>query len=503
MDRTSAPYRAGLRHLGDVTRDGAHPPKIAQFRIEMRAATQWLAARLPARLASRANAFLTLPVRAGLRLWEIVLLSAVIQWGMMPMLAGDFHRVSLAGPLSNIPAVLLTGLIVPLGFLALLLTFVWARLAIVVAKVVGFCAGLLLATVEWFSRLPRVSYRIPDPPIWLVLLFFAAFIVLAAAARVAASRRKGRLARRQLPPPIAAAEWVSALILAALTILVASRPFAPALDRGSLEVTVLDVGQGDSIFAAFPDGHTMLVDGGGLAGSEWVGGYRSGTDVGEEVVSPYLWSRGLKRLDVVALTHADHDHEDGLHAVLTNFRVGELWIGREDERAAFRGLLDEARAAGIPIVIRTQGEETDWSGARVNVLWPPAAAPRQLSSNDTSLVLRLSDGPAHFLLTGDIEKSTEDALVSEHVPLASDFLKVPHHGSKTSSAAEFLASVSPRFAAVSVGEANPFGHPSESVVERYEQDGVRLLRTDRDGAVTVLTDGTNLSVRTFMEKSAR
>ena len=98
MDRSSAPYRAGLRHLGDVTRDGAHPPKIAQFRIEMRAATQWLARRLPQPLSSRASMFLTLPVRAGLRLWEIVLLSAVIQWGMMPLLAQDFHRVSLAGP---------------------------------------------------------------------------------------------------------------------------------------------------------------------------------------------------------------------------------------------------------------------------------------------------------------------------------------------------------------------------------------------------------------------
>jgi competence protein ComEC len=498
MDRTSAPYRAGLRHLGDVTRDGAHPPKIAQFRIELRAAVQWLAQRLPQRLAASAGALLTLPIRAGLRLWEIVLLSAVIQWGMMPLLAQDFHRVSLAGPLSNIPAVILTGFIVPLGFLALLLTFAWTRLALAVAHAAGFCAGMLLTTVNWFSRLPRLSYRIPDPPLWLMILFFIALIVLAAAARLALSRRVGRVAKRQLPPPISLTEWASALVLSAFTVLVATHPFAPNLARGKLEVTVLDVGQGDSIFAAFPDGHTMLIDGGGLAGSEWVGGYRSGTDVGEEVVSPYLWSRGLKRLDVVALTHADHDHLDGLNAVLANFHAGELWVGRDDERLALQRLLEEAHSRGVPVAHEYQGAERDWHGAQASVLWPPDTA-EVATPNDASLVLRLSDGQVRFLLTGDIEKHTEEKLVEQNAAVQADFLKAPHHGSKTSSTEAFLAAVAPQVAAVSVGEANPFGHPSESVVERYEQDGVRLLRTDRDGAITALTDGTNLSVRTYIE----
>jgi competence protein ComEC len=161
MDRTSAPYRAGLAHLGDVTRDIVHSPKVIQFRIEMRAAANWLAARMPKRFASRASTLIAAPVSAGLRLWEIVLLSVVIQWGMMPILAQDFHRVSLAGPLSNIPAVILTGLIVPLGFLTLLATFVWARLSLALARMIGFLATSLLAIVKWVGAWPRVSYRIP------------------------------------------------------------------------------------------------------------------------------------------------------------------------------------------------------------------------------------------------------------------------------------------------------------------------------------------------------
>ncbi len=500
MERTSAPYRAGLRHLGDVTRDGVHPPKVAQFRIDARAAAQRIASRLPPWLAPRASLFVTAPVRVGLRLWEIVLLSLVIQWGMIPLMARDFHRVSLTGPLSNVPAVVLTGLIVPLGFLTLVATFVWARLALALGKVLGYCAGMLLATVDWFGRLPHASYRIPEPPIWLLLAFFAALVFLVMAVRAAAARRMNRIARRQLPPPIAPAEWISALALAALTVLVAWHPFPPGIERGRLEVSVLDVGQGDSIFVAFPDGRTMLIDGGGLAGSEWVGGYRSGTDVGEEVVSPYLWSRGLKRIDVVALTHAHHDHIDGLRSVLENFRVGELWIGRDEQTPAFKSLLAEARSRGIPIVHQAEGGEFDWDGVRGQVLWPPDPGPVDEASNDDSLVLRFSDGRVRFLLSGDIEQHVEEKLVAEHAPLAADFLKVPHHGSKTSSTEAFLDAVAPRVAAVSVGEGNAFGHPSDDVIERYEHSGVRLLRTDRDGAVTAVTDGQNLSVHSYVEQ---
>jgi competence protein ComEC len=499
MDRTSALYRAGLAHLGDVTRDAAHAPKVAQFRIETRAAVQWLTGVLPQRLSARASTLVTLPIRAGLRLWEIVLLSLVIQWGMMPLLALDFHRVSMAGPLSNIPAVILTGFIVPLGFLTLLATFVWGRLAAAIAKILGLCASWLLSTVGWFSRWPRVSYRIPGPPWWLAILFFGVFVCLVADARTAAANQATRAGRRGLPPVIRPAEWIAALALASLTIMVAVYPFDPDLEWGKLEVSVLDVGQGDSIFAAFPDGRTLLMDGGGQPGSEWVGGHRSGVDIGEQVVSPYLWSRGLKRLDVVALTHAHHDHLDGLHSVLENFRVRELWIGRDEETPAFESLLSEARARGVAIVHKKSGEHLNWGGVDGSFLWPPDTAAVPQASNDDSLVLRLADDQMRFLLPGDIQNKVEDELVKEQAPLAADFLKVPHHGSKTSSTELFLTAVAPRVAVISVGEANPFGHPAENIVERYEHSGVRLLRTDRDGAVTALTDGKNMVVHAFAE----
>lgn len=499
IDRTSSPYRTGLAHLGDVTRDVAHPPRIAQFRIETRAAVQWFALRLPSRFSAYATGAITLPLRAGLRLWDVVLLSACIQWGMMPPLAQTFHRVTLIGPLSNIPAVLLTGLIVPLGFLTLVMTFVWARLAWWLAAGLNVCTGILLACVEWFSHWPRVTYRIPGPPIWLVISFFATLACLAAASRAEARRRSARFARRQLVPLVRASEWSAAAVLAALTLPVATYPFAPNLARDKLELTVLDVGQGDSIFAAFPDGHTILIDGGGLAGSEWINAQRSGPDIGEEVVAPYLWSRGLKKIDVAALSHGDHDHIDGLHSVLDDFRVKEQWIARDDSRRAWQSLLDEARTHAVTVVHETTGAKFSWGGSDDQILWPPDSAPVDKPSNNDSMVIRLGDGQIHFLLTGDIEKNAEASVMEQNLPIAADFLKVPHHGSKTSSTDAFLAAVAPRFAVASVGEVNPFGHPAPVVVERYASAGVRLLRTDLDGAVTALTDGRTLTVTTFAE----
>jgi competence protein ComEC len=500
IDRTSASYRIGLDHLGDVTRDTAHSPRVAQFRIELRAAAALISTRVPAWLGARVEPLLAAPVRVGLRLWEIVLLSVVIQLGMLPLMTMDFHRISLSGPISNVPAVLLTAVIVPLGFLTLLATYLWGKLAMALAKALSVFVGWLLALVTWFAKFPRLTYRAPDPPAWLVVTFFAAIVALAICARAVVALRRGAIARRQPSAPIRVAEWAAIVAVASLAALIATHPFRPNLPRGQFQVTVLDVGQGDSLFLSFPTGHTMLIDGGGLAGSEYVHGTRSGADVGEEVVSPFLWSLGLKRIDVVALSHAHHDHLDGLHAILQNFRVGELWVGRDEATPAFESLLDEAKARGVRIVTETQGTQFDFDGVDGSVLWPVDVSTVTKAANDNSLVLKVQDGAEKFLLPGDIERRVENDLVDDGAPLAADFLKVPHHGSRTSSTDSFVAAVAPKFAVVSVGEDNPFGHPVEAVVERYQAAGTRFLRTDRDGAVTATTDGKTLTVTTYAEQ---
>jgi len=156
--------------------------------------------------------------------------------------------------------------------------------------------------------------------------------------------------------------------------------------------------------------------------------------------------------------------------------------------------------SSVPIIHRVRGESFDWDGVHLGVLWPADDAPVKTASNDDSLVMRLQEGQETMLLTGDIENRSERALTNDGDPLSADFLKIPHHGSKTSSTEGFLDAVHPHFAVISVGEDNGFGQPNAEVIDRIQQEGAHLYRTDRDGAVTALSDGRQVTVHSFLER---
>ena len=500
LQRTTRCYAPALAHLQDETRDPGYPPRAAQLRTLLRSLAEdyggWV---LPRRLEPHAQKILAATVRGGFVVWDLVVLSFVIQAGMLPLLALYFHRVALSGPLANLPALTLTGVIVPLGFLCLGVGALALMLAAPLALLLRGFVTVLLDSVAAFAAVPHLSYRIPGPPGWLLMLCGLAFAGLGACVWRGAST-----ASVAQQPRSAGLRWTTRvfLVLTAATIIcVTVYPLPPRLPRGRLEATVLDVGQGDSIFVSFPDGRTLLVDGGGtaLAPLERQSG-RPAFDVGEQVVAPFLWDCGLKRLDAVALTHPDRDHVDGLYAILEDFSVGELWLGREIPVPALRALETEAGAHAVRMVHHRRGDTFDWAGVRGEFLWPADQPSSRKPSNNDSLVLRLELAGVGFLLPGDIEKPTENELLDRGDNLHADFLKVAHHGSKTSTTPPFLVAVAPRLAVISAGADNPYGHPSPVVVEEFRGRGARVVRTDREGAATVSTDGRSLTLRTYVQE---
>ena len=291
MQRHVQPFVRALKSWRDVTRDAAYTPGQVQYRLDLRDAARVLTARLSTRVAMwTQNAGVT-ALRWTFRLVELFALSLVLQFGMLPLMARDFHRITLLGPLANLLAVPLTGLIVPLGFSSLGLALVWRGLGRVLALPLAWLVHLQGGIVHLFVRIPRGSYRIPGPPQWVILLFFAAILALAAGLRF--QQAWARLLRRSAA--------TTALFAA---VFIATYPFRPSVVPHALEMTVLDVAQGDSILVISPKGSTLLIDGGGTFQGFQGREEHLGPDPGEDAVSPYLWSRGIQKLDAVALTHA-------------------------------------------------------------------------------------------------------------------------------------------------------------------------------------------------------
>jgi competence protein ComEC len=430
------------------------------------------------------------------RLLAALGVSAAAQLAVLPVTLAHFNQVSTIGAIANLAVVPLAGIATVLGLAGVALTAALEparHLLPVVAEGPGHALlnavwPVLLAlrgVVRVAASVPGAVVHLPAPH-WTAVVAYAAALALGLSAwrlRAGASGDRGPSASRAAPgdggnpgaaasprpsratPHLTRALAGSAVALGLAAVVVEAWPIIRPPD-GRLRVTVLDVGQGDAIVLEAPDGRAALLDAG-------PGGPHR-LDTGERVVAPFLWNRGHLSLAAALPTHADLDHAGGLPAVRRLFRVA---------------------APGTP---QTLAEWAARSGLGLGVLEAPRLAVEgPPSRNDAALAVRLELGLVSFLLASDMTARTEGDLLRGSAPLAATVLKVAHHGARGSSTATFLAAVKPTVAVISVGARNAYGHPSPHAVARLRATGAAIYRTDRDGAVSLETDGRALIVTTW------
>jgi competence protein ComEC len=477
---TTSPYRAALRDLDNPEKDLHLEPRQTQFRMDVRTLLNYCCD--PARLNQRRWRWLRRGLQSAasgaLAVLEGVVFVVFMQASFALVMAIYFHRVTWSGIAANLLVIPLTAVLIPAGFVVLAVSLISWPVASFGGAFLGGLVSVLQWITAWTASLTELTRRVPTPPLWLTAGFLALLVCMA----ILADRRSRWF-------------WLATAGLLSLCFILTIAPYRPVLSGGKLEVTALDVGQGDALFVVFPEGKTMLVDAGGGPGMTEAF-QRAGLDLGENVVSPYLWSRHIKTLDIVVATHADQDHIGGMRSLLSNFRVGELWVGPGDESKKLARTLQALSGKSIPVRYPSGGDSREIDRVETAVLWPPPDWSPRRKENNNSLILRLGYGRRHILLPGDVEATIERQLRKADAPLRSDVLKVSHHGSNTSTTSGFLEGVAAGFGLISVGPYARYGHPRRETLERLRLAGVRIYRTDHDGATTFLTDGNRIEVTT-------
>ncbi|MDP9052287.1 MAG: ComEC/Rec2 family competence protein [Acidobacteriota bacterium] len=474
-ERSFLPYARATRNLRHIWEDATLPPRLAQFRMMLRLWSEALATAVSPRVQVIPAAF----IRATLFVAELALIGIIAEAVMILPMALVFHRVTVFALPANIFSIPLVAVLAPLGLVTFLASLINPYVAALPASALALLLHAISGLIQRISHVQAAEFRVPGPTLPHALLALGCFAFCCWAVR--RSRAFAWIAVAVLPLAAAIILW----------------PSPPDVHLNQLEATAIDVGQGDSILIVSPNGRAMLIDAGGPTGAaanaENAAAAQNAFDIGDQIVSPYLWSRQIRRLDVVALSHAHSDHMGGMPAILRNFRPRELWVAVDPDSDPFRALLAEAATLGIRVRHLRAGDRLDFDSIPVTVLAPtPAYNNSGPPTNNDSLVLRMQFDRASALFEGDAEVPSERAMASAsltnpNLRLGPDtLLKVGHHGSRTSTTPEFLALAAPQDAVISVGANNTFGHPRPEIIDRLYAAHAHVFRTDRSGLTTFL-----------------
>jgi len=445
-------------------------------------------------------------------IFEALLVSTVMQICLLPLTIVYFHRLSLLSVFLN----LWVGIVIALesfaAIAAVFLANINATIALPIIKLTEVLNRLLISVPNFFTENSWANLRLPTysgAMRAIYIFYFIPLIFLALALhrwKPFALHSKSKTSDSILFAP-ALLRFAAAFLLL-LSALMIFHPFGSPKIDGRLHVDFLDVGQGDAALITFPNGETLLVDGGGKANFNQTNlGTKEEPEffepdtrsVGEAVVSEFLWARGYSQIDYVLATHADADHIQGLSDAAVNFSARSAIFGRTPAKdTEFTALHAVLQKRGIESVRLSRGDVLTFGDVKIEILYPPRDdSPEAASDNNHSLVLRVIYGQRKFLLTGDIEKETERELLNASEFLQADLVKVAHHGSRTSSIQEFIDASKAKVAVISVGKTSPYGHPHLEVVERWKSSGAKVLTTGENGTISVSTDGQDLQLKVY------
>ena len=433
-------------------------------------------------------------ISAGIgRLYLFLLVSVAATLGTLPIIVFYFNRVSAVTLIANLVAVPLLGILALIPAMLFILTsLISEALAGFFISVSSFFTGIAVRIIEELASLPWSSFSFVKPNVMEIALFYLFLYFLVQA--LSSGSGKDHSTRRPI--------LMRTGLLICVALILADAAFLVLKDRNSthLKITAIDVGQGSSTLLQLPRGVNMLIDGGGFHDSSF--------DMGRAVIAPFLYAKRIRKVDIAVLTHPHPDHLQGLIYILNNFDVREVWCtGLTADDDLYRLWKNTISGRGVKVRnLSAQSPPVNLSGVNFRFLWPPLPPDpvgRALSyedTNDASLVMKITYGTRRFLITGDISASVEARLIASGEDLKSDVLFVPHHGSATSSSPRFVRAVSCRWAVVSAGKNNVFRHPHTAVLERYRSAGAGIFRMDRDGAVSIDSDGRALSITPWIKR---
>jgi competence protein ComEC len=428
-----------------------------------------------------------------------LLISLAVTVSTLPFLIFHFNRVSLIGLFLNLLMIPLASILIPLALFALSIGAFLPALAWILYFPLHFLLECFLVIPQFFASFPYTSIYVPSPPRWWILLYV---FVLAGGIWLALKKPAAtKDTRRRFQPAVLMKAGLVFALLGVVSLLV--WPRFPERPSELLQVSILDVGQGDSIFIEFPNRETMILDGGGF--------YKNSLDVGKMVVAPFLWSRGIGHIDYLAATHSDQDHISGLESLVELFSIGHFLDGFSGLNDSRIDQLKQKTLSKQAVVVPLQpGVPLNIGEVRLTALHPgpqfilkTIANEKSKVGNELSLVLRLEYRDFSLLLTGDIGKSTEEYLIQHAAQLKADFLKSPHHGSRYSNSLSFINTVQPQAVIFSSGYLNWMHHPHPEVVERYKAVGTKIWRTDLNGSIHITTDGIKHRIKNFSDPATQ